>query len=243
MPGVKEVESYVFNSCKALDAVECDKLEIIRDRAFCQCRTLRSINLPSARIVDAASFFNCNALTDVKFSNKLESLGALGEEGAFGNCFSLERITLPLKDGIITTDNTFKTCHNLRYVDLVEGEVLRESVASLLLDDWRNDMNEEIDSINRILPNANAGHYGDDDEGRFVSEGGEKAQVIRAWIRSVLHKIIYYKAEHRRLLREAASILQFALPRDILMNNVLSFLELPSYSFEGEDETDDSDEE
>ena len=94
-------------------------------------------------------------------------------------------------------------------------------------------MNEEIDSINHILPTTPAIFLGDD----------EKTQVIRAWIRSVLRKIIDYKAEHRRILGEAVAALQFALPHEILMNNVLPFLELPSYSFEGEEEGDNSDEE
>lgn len=34
------------------------------------------------------------------------------------------------------------------------------------------------------------------------------------------------------MLNEAATTLQLALPDDIVTNNVLSFLELPSYSFE-----------
>eukprot|EP00984_Skeletonema_dohrnii_P025052 scaffold14191_cov97-Skeletonema_dohrnii-CCMP3373.AAC.1 len=65
------------------------------------------------------------------------------------------------------------------------------------------------------------------------------------WIRSVLRKIICYKAQHHSLLNEAATTLQHALPPDIMMNNVLPFLELPSYSFEvgdhEEESEDDSD--
>ena len=93
-------------------------------------------------------------------------------------------------------------------------------------------MNEEIDSINRILPTVSAGGW--DDE-------GEKAQAIRTWIRSVLHKIVKYKAEHQRIVDEAATTLQLALPQDIVMNNVLPFLELPSHSFEVEDHEDEAD--
>ena len=62
---------------------------------------------------------------------------------------------------------------------------------------------------------------------------GGKAEAIRTWIRSVLRKVIHYKAEHQRLLdEEVANTLQLALPQDIVMNNVLPFLELPSYTFE-----------
>ena len=83
-------------------------------------------------------------------------------------------------------------------------------------------MNEEIDSINQILPNAPAGGWNDD---------GEKAIVIRTWIGSVLRKIAHYKAEHQRILDEAADTLEVGLPRDIVMKSVLPFLELPTHTF------------
>ena len=60
--------------------------------------------------------------------------------------------------------------------------------------------------------------------------------MIRWWIREILGKINRYKAEHQRILDEAAITLQFALSRDIVMNNVLPFLALPSHTFEGEDQ-------
>ena len=63
----------------------------------------------------------------------------------------------------------------------------------------------------------------------------KKAQVVRRWIRSVLDKMIHYKAVHQRILDEAATSLQLALPRDLVMNNVLSFLELPPHTFGVED--------
>ena len=76
----------------------------------------------------------------------------------------------------------------------------------------------------------------------FISVGG-KAQVIRRWISSVLRKIVHYKSEHRRIMDEAAAALQFVLPQDIVLKNVLSFLELPSHTFDGEDdENEDRDE-
>jgi len=111
-------------------------------------------------------------------------------------------------------------------VDLVGGP--HDTVAALQLEDWRNDMNEEIASINQILPTTPAGRgYGD---------VGEKAIVIRScWIRSVLRKIVDYKAQHHRLLDEAATTLERAsLPKDIVIENVLPFFELPSYTFEVE---------
>ena len=231
MPGVKIVEKYAFWNCSALEDVECDKLEIVGHSAFGWCVSLRSINLPSARFVKNKAFGICFALTYVKFGSKLERI----EEGAFRNC-DLERITIPLKDGLITNHyNIFQHCNNLHQVDLIEGE-LHETISALHLEDWRNDMNEEIDSINQTLPNALACYYISDDE----ESPCEKAQAIRRWIRSVLHKIIHYQEEHQRLLNEAATVLQLVLPNDIVMDNVLPFLELPSYTFQvGDDEDED----
>ena len=72
---------------------------------------------------------------------------------------------------------------------------------------------------------------------------GQKAQVIRRWIGSVLEKIIYYKAKHQRILAEAAITLQHDMHRDILTNNILPFLGLPPlYSFESGDHYDEDDE-
>ncbi len=63
--------------------------------------------------------------------------------------------------------------------------------------------------------------------------------MIRRLIRSVLRKIIHYQAEHQRVVNEASLTLHHALPHDIVMNNVLPFLELPSYTFEVEDHEED----
>ena len=230
MPGVKEVESAFWN-CTALADVECGKLEIIKEWAFNSCWSLRSIDLPSIRIVEEYAFCHCNKdLTDVKFGRNLERI----EEMAFFGCTSLERITIPLKDGLIAEDDIFQGCYNLKeVVVLIEGE-LHEIIAALHLDEWRNDMNEEIDSINRILPKARAGHYFDDDD-YAEFDLGQKARAIRRWIRSVLGRIIRLKAEHQLVLNEAAATLQLALPQDLVMNNVLPFLQLPAHTFDGED--------
>ena len=233
MPGVTFADERAFCECHVLTDVECGKLERMRGCAFDDCESLRSINLPSARTVSEHVFCNCTALVDVKFGSKLERL----EDGIFVNCPSFERITIPLKDCIIY-DDSFQDCGNLKHVDLVEGAELREIIAALLLEDWRNDMNEEIDSINHILPNARAGYWADNFEG----DDGEKAQVIRTWIRSVLRKIIHYQAEHQHVLNVATTTLKLALPHDIVNRSILPFLELPSHTFElaeGGDEDDD----
>ena len=227
MPGVKVLEENAFSWCEALEDVECGKLEVIRYGAFSECFSLMIINLPSVRIVEENAFGNCNDLAEVHFGSKLGGI----EQRAFGECISLERITIPLKDGLFTGDGAFIACENLEEVDLVEGAVLQETVDSFESEEWRNDMNGVIDSINQILPAAPAGQY----NYRVSAEDdpGQKARAIRMWIRSVLDKIHHYKAEHQRVLDVAATRLQLALPQDIVMNSVLSFLQtLPSYSFE-----------
>ena len=221
MPGVEVVGGRAFHSCFALMDVECGKLEIIKRFAFGHCTSLSSIDLPSTRIVEGNAFNDCKALKDAKFGSKLETI----EEMAFYDCRSLKRITIPLKDGMMNDDDDddiFYGCDNLKHVDLAEGPI-HETIAALHFEEWKNDMNEEIDSINQILSTTPAGGY--NDEGG-LDEGG-KARAIRTWIRSVLGKMIHYKAQHQHLLDEAATALQLALPQDIVMKNVLPFLELP----------------
>ena len=220
MPGVAVLEKCAFcvhvsmtvgiNCCGALTYIECDKLESIGEYAFSGCKSLRSVNMPSAATVMRAAFAGCRNLTHASFGKNLESLGAL----AFHNCRSLKRIALPLRDGIITDDDVFRGCEKLNQVDLVGG--VDEIVAALLLEEWKNDTNEEIDTINRILPNTPYGTI------RYDDPGG-KAQAIQSWTRSVLRKVIHYKAEHRRYLNMAAA-LEPALPNDIVLNNILPFL-------------------
>ena len=228
MLGVKIIEDMAFFSCETLEDMECGKLEIIGRYAFGSCPSLRSVDLPSAKIIGDEAFGHCEALAYVKFGTMLERI----DEKAFIRCYSLEQITIPLKNGIKSADDIFMECENLQKVDLIEGAVLQETVGALQLDVWRNDINEEIDSINRILPYAPAGGWVDF-EGY---DNGEKALTIRMWIRSVLQKIVHYKAEHGRILSEAATAIQqqYALPHDILTNKILPFLALPSHTFEGE---------
>ena len=209
MPNVKIIgDAFLF--CHALEDVECHKLEIIYSMGFACCESLRSINLPSARIVEEYAFAGC-ALSEVTFGSNLDRI----EERVFSGCTALERITIPLKDGIITSDDVFQGCKKLIQVDLVEGEV-HETIASFESKEWRDDMNEEIDSINQILPNVSGGYYDKEEEKWFE---GEKAQVIRTWIRSVIDKMNHYKAEHQCLMKEAATLLELAIWKANLDDN------------------------
>ena len=190
--------------------MECGKLEDIGAGVFAGCKSLRSINLPSARIVEEYAFAGC-ALSDVTFGSKLDRI----EERVFSGCTALERITIPLKDGIITSDDAFQGCKKLIQVDLIEGEV-HETIASFESQEWRDDMNREIDSINQLLPNVSGGYYDKEEEKWII---GEKAQVIREWIRSVIDKMNHYKAEHQRLLNEASTLLEMAMWKATLDDN------------------------
>ena len=111
----------------------------------------------------------------------------------------------------------------------MEGESLHNFEDALLLESWRNDVNEVIDSINEILPNTAPGNC--------YSDIGEKAIAIREWIGVVLRKVIHYKSAHRELLDEAATTLQRSLPNDAVINNILPFIALsPHAAFDGEHE-------
>ncbi len=235
MPGVKVVGDRAFSQCEELREVECGKLEDIGAGVFAGCKSLRSINLPSAIIVEWEAFSRCTALKNVKFGSKLEEI----EKLVFNKCYSLERICIPLKDGIISRNNMFSWCGDLRHVDLVERAVLDETVAALNVEHWKNDMNRAISSNKQILLNRPS-RYGCDAIYEY-NDSEWKAKAIRKWIRTVLGKIVRYKAKHRRVLNEAASSLQLVLPEDLVMNHIFSFLvPLPSHTFEGEVEEQES---
>jgi hypothetical protein len=83
-------------------------------------------------------------------------------------------------------------------------------------------MNAEIDAINQILPNTPD------------NKVGRKGRAVQRWTRSVLHKFVRYNT-----LTEAITLLveELALwPQEIVFNNVLPFLELPSYTFAVEEQ-------
>ena len=92
------------------------------------------------------------------------------------------------------------------HVDLVEKVVLHDTrIAALYC--WRNGYESRNCSMNQILPTASAGG-----RGSYSNDSGGKAQAIQTWIRSILRKIVRYKAEeHQRLVNEAAATFEFEL--------------------------------
>ncbi|KAK1742653.1 hypothetical protein QTG54_006250 [Skeletonema marinoi] len=98
---------------------------------------------------------------------------------------------MPLKDGMIE-DNAFAFCPNLTTINLVGG--IHNTIASLHLESWRNEMKEEINRINQVLPITPL-----------------KTGAIQQWIRSVIRRIDHYKTEHKVMLKEATTLLELAL--------------------------------
>eukprot|EP00986_Skeletonema_menzelii_P003677 scaffold1172_cov144-Skeletonema_menzelii.AAC.2 len=189
--GIKIVRIWAFGHCRGLTDVEFgDKLETIESHAFCDCTFLRNITMPHVRNVGRWAFCYCEQLTDLELPEGLESL----EERALSHCTCLRRITMPLKDDMIEDDDVFDGCPQLETVELVGG--IHKTVASFHMERWRNEMRDEINRINQILPSTNA---------------AEKTEEIKQWMRSGSRLLDHYKAEHQTVLKEAATLLELAL--------------------------------
>jgi hypothetical protein len=186
LPGVRVIEEAAFWHSEALADVEFgDKLETIGNDAFSGTK-LTSIKLPKVRVIGGGAFLGCEQLTEVKLSEDLETI----EDRAFAYCPRLRRITIPLQYTLLD-EGVFDECRDLSQVELIGG--IHKTISSLLLNSWRNEMNDEIDSINRVLP-------------RYV-----KTVTIRQWMGSVLQRIEHYKAEHFIALKEFTTLLELAL--------------------------------
>ena len=208
--GVKIVQNYAFNGCPLTDVEFGDKLETIEHQAFEYCTRLKSIKMKSVRTIGATAFGDCYELTDLEFGQNLETI----EEYAFCNCPKLKRITLSLKDTlkwdymsfldvIITIGaDSFHRCPKLETVDLIGG--IHQTVASLHLENWRSEMNNEINRINQTLPTL---------------EIGRKTPEIQQWMRSTICRLNRYKAEHHKILKEATTLLELALWKANLDDN------------------------
>eukprot|EP00986_Skeletonema_menzelii_P003688 scaffold1172_cov144-Skeletonema_menzelii.AAC.13 len=202
--GVKIIKKWAFLCCNDLTDVEFgDKLEIIEGRAFDYCISLTDITMPHVRTIGPGAFMDCYELTDLQLPEGLETLRNI----AFKDCRRLRRIAMPLKIDMIEFD-AFNGCSNLTTVNLVGG--VHKSVASLHLESWRNEMRDEINLINRDLPQTS-----------FL----RKTEAIQRWIRSLIQRLVYFKAEHRALLKEAATLLELALWKANLDHNEGGVLE------------------
>ena len=188
--GVRIIKERAFNCCRCLTDVEFgDKLKTIEVSAFNRCTALKSIRIQYVRTIERGAFGGCPELSEVEFGEGLRTL----KNSAFYSCYKLKRIALPLKDGMIE-DGAFYRCPTLKTVHLVGG--IHHTVASLHLESWRNDMNNEINRINQTLPTTDAWH---------------KTEDIQQWMESVINRLNHYKDEHKALLKEATTLLELAL--------------------------------
>ena len=195
MPGVKIIEAGAFSECKSLAHAEFgDKLDTVEEMAFDGCRSLKRLKLPKVKTIEISAF-ETSGVEQLEFGEDLETI----RSGAFRGS-KLRRIAIPLKDGMFQwnyhsrTYTQFSKCYNLATVDLVGG--VHKTVASLHLESWRNEMNEEIQQINQILP---------------VIDHDEKSSEIVEWIQLLISKIEHYKSEHRAVVKEVATLLELAL--------------------------------
>ncbi len=198
LPGVRVIGGCAFEDCTALESVEFgDKLDSIEDYAFNRCISLRNIEIPKIRHIGWGVFKDCEQLTDAKLSEDLEAIG----QEAFVRCFRLRRIAMPLKGNLLDVpylfddeEDIFYDCNYLSQVDLIGG--IHKTISSLLLDSWRNEMNDGINQINRDLP--------------IINRIGKTA-AIRRWIARVLERMEHYKSEHYILLKNNTTQLELAL--------------------------------
>jgi hypothetical protein len=210
LTGVRIIGDMAFRF-SGLESVKFgDKLELIGEDAF-MGTSLRHIKIPKVRIIRYFAFSECEQLTDAELSEDLERV----EEGAFCRCPHLRRVALPLKDYLFQNDHdpgveevfyehdfdddgdfisSRGGCPELSRVDLVGG--IHKTISSLHLQSWEIEMTQEIDHINRVLPNTHI---------------SEKTATIQRWIERVLRRFEHYKSEHYALLEKATTQLELAL--------------------------------
>ena len=197
--GVKIIKADAFSHCYGLMGVEFgDKLETIEEQAFYNT-ALRKIRMPSVRTVGQKVFTGCCGLSDVECGEALETL----QGNAFNQCPKLKRIALPFKR-IMIEDDVFSECPKLTTVDLIGG--VHKTVASLHLESWRSEMNNEINRINQVLPTT-------------ALHKTHKTGEIQRWMRSTFRQLDHYKDEHHNILKEATTLLELALWKANLDDN------------------------
>jgi hypothetical protein len=227
---IDTIPAWTFRNCQQLIEVEGhNKLKKIKRLAFYWCTSLRTVTKMTGVIeIEYYAFCGCSALSDLEF-DKLEiigiaafaycdslesvnmpSIGRVGRvafqycDAAFQDCIALRRIAIPLKDNLSIDNHTFSSCENLSRVDALAGGMYR-TISSLHMESWRDGMVEEIDSINQTLPSIRA---------------IEKADAIQQWVNRVLQRMEHYKSEHQILLKEVMALLEMALWKAKLLNEM-----------------------
>ncbi len=192
LSGVRVIGKKAFAGCRALEDVEFgDKLETIAEYAFADT-ALKIAKLPKVRVIGNFAFKECYQLTHAELSEDLERIG----EGVFYFCPLLRRIA----DNVLV-GSAFTHCEDLSQVDLIGG--VHETISLLLLESWRDEMNDNIDRINQLLPNTS---------------GYDKMVVIHQWMERVMERIEHYKSEHYALLKNNMTQIELALWKSNIPN-------------------------
>ena len=126
---------------------------------------------------------------------------------------------MPIKDDLIEY-YVFSGCPKLTTVDLVGG--INNTVASLHLERWKNEMKDEINNINQVLPTIDDPYYSMWDQINRPFEcipSEAKTAAIQQWMSSVVSRLDHYKALHKTLLKEATTLLELALWKSNLDDN------------------------
>ena len=196
LKSVRILRSYSFWGT-SLTEVDGDNLEIIEHNVFFE-NPLRRISFPKVKRIEPSTFEG-TAFTDVVLPEVMEFV----DVDAFADNANLRRICIPLKpdlfneypDFVLHHDTgSFNNCDNLETVELLGG--IHETVSSLHMKVWGDDMVYEIDRINTTLPSI---------------PSLLKTNVIRWWLQSVHRRFEHYKAEHNKILKEATVLLELAL--------------------------------
>ncbi len=189
LPGVEVIEYGAFADC-GLEYVEFgDKLRSIEECAFFNCTSIEKVQFASPLRVGKYAFEDCEKLTEVELPEEVKGV----ECGAFEFCPSLQRISMPLKDGIFG-DQAVYGCEKLTTINIIGS--IHKTISYLSLESWRNEIYAEIDRVNRVLPDA---------------DQKEKTHIIQQWMISVSSIVEYYKNEHCNLIHEAMVQLDLAL--------------------------------
>lgn len=100
---------------------------------------------------------------------------------------------MPLKNGIFE-DEAVYGCEKLTTINIIGS--IHKTINYLSLESWRNEIHDEIDRVNRVLPDA---------------DQKEKTHIIQQWMKSVIGVVEYCKNEHHNLIHEAMIQLDLAL--------------------------------
>lgn len=106
-----EVDSYGFQSCRALTSVDIPNVTSVDTYAFQACTALTSVDLPNATSIGESAFQGCKALTSVNIPNAT-SIGAY----TFRGCSSLVSVNIPNATSI--KGDAFDSCSSLSNIDL-----------------------------------------------------------------------------------------------------------------------------